>query len=202
MAREVAPRRLRDVPAPAVVGGDGQREPRVARGQRLAGGDELADARRRTREVSPIDPEADAVLVQLRRLPARARARTGPSGSRPRPPGGASSRSRTRTASGTRRRARCRRFTIARTASTPLRWPATRGSSRCFAQRPLPSMMMATWRGTSPRRGDFARGAREQWIARLNGRSKSERRSRRRRAASDRHQVRFLRRRGPCRSRR
>ena len=30
------------------------------------------------------------------------------------------------------------------------RWPATRGRRRCFAQRPLPSMMMATWRGTSP----------------------------------------------------
>ena len=37
--------------------------------------------------------------------------------------------------------------TVARTASTPLRCPATRGSSRLFAQRPLPSMMMATWRG-------------------------------------------------------
>src|SRR4029077_19039295 len=38
---------------------------------------------------------------------------------------------------------------IARTASTPRRCPATRGSIRFFAQRPLPSMMIATWRGTS-----------------------------------------------------
>ena len=38
---------------------------------------------------------------------------------------------------------------MARTASTPRRWPATRGSMRCFAQRPLPSMMIATWRGTA-----------------------------------------------------
>src|SRR5450755_1081551 len=37
--------------------------------------------------------------------------------------------------------------TVARTASTPLRCPATRGSRRCFAQRPLPSMMIATCRG-------------------------------------------------------
>src|SRR5215471_14884127 len=39
--------------------------------------------------------------------------------------------------------------TVARTASTPLRWPATRGSRRCFAQRPLPSMMIAICRGMS-----------------------------------------------------
>src|SRR6266508_992409 len=38
--------------------------------------------------------------------------------------------------------------TVVRTASTPLRWPATRGSMRCFAQRPLPSMMIAMCRGT------------------------------------------------------
>ncbi len=42
---------------------------------------------------------------------------------------------------------------IARTASTPRRCPATRGSSRCFAQRPLPSMMIATWRGTADESG-------------------------------------------------
>src|SRR5438552_10437530 len=39
--------------------------------------------------------------------------------------------------------------TVARNASTPLRCPATRGRRRCLAQRPLPSMMMATCRGTS-----------------------------------------------------
>src|SRR5438477_10725732 len=39
-------------------------------------------------------------------------------------------------------------FTTSRTASTPRRWPATRGRKRFFAQRPLPSMMMATCRGT------------------------------------------------------
>src|SRR5215472_9934797 len=38
--------------------------------------------------------------------------------------------------------------TARRTASTPRRWPSTRGSPRWAAQRPLPSMMMATWRGT------------------------------------------------------
>src|SRR5258708_6687628 len=44
-------------------------------------------------------------------------------------------------------------FTTARTASTPRRCPATRGRKRFFAQRPLPSMMIATWRGTVPASG-------------------------------------------------
>src|SRR5580693_10807192 len=34
--------------------------------------------------------------------------------------------------------------TIRRTAATPARWPATRGRLRRAAQRPLPSMMIAT----------------------------------------------------------
>src|ERR1700716_2558289 len=37
--------------------------------------------------------------------------------------------------------------TVRRSASTPRRWPSTRGSPRWAAQRPLPSMMMATCRG-------------------------------------------------------
>ena len=37
--------------------------------------------------------------------------------------------------------------TVRRTASAPRRWPAMRGRPRDFAQRPLPSMMMATCRG-------------------------------------------------------
>src|SRR5256885_8667757 len=36
---------------------------------------------------------------------------------------------------------------VRRTASAPRRWPATRGSPRAFAQRPFPSMMIATWTG-------------------------------------------------------
>src|SRR5690606_22638714 len=43
---------------------------------------------------------------------------------------------------------RAQASTVVRTASTPLAWPATRGSRRRVAQRPLPSMTMATWRGT------------------------------------------------------
>src|SRR5205085_11771233 len=35
--------------------------------------------------------------------------------------------------------------TARRTASAPARWPATRGRPRRAAQRPLPSMMIATW---------------------------------------------------------
>src|SRR3989338_1093782 len=37
---------------------------------------------------------------------------------------------------------------IVRAALTPSRWPATRGRPRRVAQRPLPSMMMATCSGT------------------------------------------------------
>src|SRR5580693_136377 len=40
-----------------------------------------------------------------------------------------------------------------RIALTPARWPATRGRWRWRAQRPLPSMMMPTWRGRSLRAG-------------------------------------------------
>jgi hypothetical protein len=36
-----------------------------------------------------------------------------------------------------------------RTVSTPRLWPAMRGMNRFFAQRPLPSMMMAMCRGIS-----------------------------------------------------
>src|SRR5712671_5317711 len=39
--------------------------------------------------------------------------------------------------------------TVRRNASTPRRWPSARGSPRAAAQRPLPSMMMATCRGTA-----------------------------------------------------
>src|SRR5690606_17555176 len=43
---------------------------------------------------------------------------------------------------------RAQASTVVRTASTPLAWPATRGRRRWVAQRPLPSMTIATWRGT------------------------------------------------------
>src|SRR5688572_1513567 len=33
-------------------------------------------------------------------------------------------------------------------AASPASWPLVRGSPRCLAQRPLPSMTIATWRGT------------------------------------------------------
>src|SRR5918998_2038105 len=39
--------------------------------------------------------------------------------------------------------------TVLRSASTPRRCPSPRGNPRAAAQRPLPSMMIATWRGTS-----------------------------------------------------
>ena len=39
--------------------------------------------------------------------------------------------------------------TVLRNASTPRRCPSPRGSPRADAQRPLPSMMMATCRGVA-----------------------------------------------------
>src|SRR5262249_60612680 len=38
---------------------------------------------------------------------------------------------------------------VRRKASTPRRCPSARGNPRAAAQRPLPSMIIATWRGTS-----------------------------------------------------
>jgi hypothetical protein len=38
--------------------------------------------------------------------------------------------------------------TVSRKASTPARCPALRGKPRAFAQRPLPSIIMAMWRGS------------------------------------------------------
>src|SRR5215213_1468904 len=40
--------------------------------------------------------------------------------------------------------------TTSRTAFIPAWWPSGRGSERPWAQRPLPSMMMAMWPGTAP----------------------------------------------------
>ena len=40
--------------------------------------------------------------------------------------------------------ARAATSTAVRTALAPSTWPAVRGSPRCVAQRPLPSMMIAT----------------------------------------------------------
>src|SRR5262245_1824851 len=42
-------------------------------------------------------------------------------------------------------------FTASRTDSRPARWPISRGTPRAFAQRPFPSMMIATCRGMFPR---------------------------------------------------
>ena len=42
---------------------------------------------------------------------------------------------------------------VRRNASTPRRCPSTRGRPRAAAQRPLPSMMMATWRGAGSNGG-------------------------------------------------
>ena len=47
--------------------------------------------------------------------------------------------------------------TVRTSASTPCLWPKKRGMWRFLAQRPLPSMTIATWRGTAG--GDSAGAA-------------------------------------------
>src|SRR5207247_6569306 len=49
--------------------------------------------------------------------------------------------------------------TTRRNASTPRRWPSARGKPRAAAQRPLPSMMIATCEGPSVRSGPSVAGA-------------------------------------------
>src|SRR5450432_4145262 len=49
--------------------------------------------------------------------------------------------------------------TTRRNASTPRRWPSARGKPRAAAQRPLPSMIMATCKGPSARSGASVAGA-------------------------------------------
>src|SRR5512143_2010314 len=49
--------------------------------------------------------------------------------------------------------------TTRRSASTPRRWPSARGKPRAAAQRPFPSIMIATCRGGSVRSGPSGAGA-------------------------------------------
>src|SRR6185437_1867486 len=49
-------------------------------------------------------------------------------------------------------------LTVRRSASTPRRWPSSLGSPRLAAQRPLPSMMIATWHGTAAAPSDGEQG--------------------------------------------
>src|SRR5882757_1676118 len=49
--------------------------------------------------------------------------------------------------------------TTRRSASTPRRWPSARGRPRAAAQRPLPSIMMATCKGASVRSDPSGAGA-------------------------------------------
>src|SRR6478736_1588501 len=53
----------------------------------------------------------------------------------------------------------CEARTTRRSASTPRRCPSARGRPRAAAQRPLPSMMMATWAGASDLSGPPVTGA-------------------------------------------
>src|SRR5215211_565403 len=48
--------------------------------------------------------------------------------------------------------------TTRRNASTPRRWPSARGRPRAAAQRPFPSMMIATWKGPADRSGPSVAG--------------------------------------------
>ena len=99
-----------------------------------------------------------------------------------------------------RRRARCTRGRSRAPPRRPCGGRRRAAACRCFAQRPLPSMMIATCRGTRGRSGmsrvELVNMGGMEPVARwpcVAGR---------RPRPSDRHQVGFLRRAGPCRSRR
>ena len=129
MRGEIAARGLRDVPAAAVVGGDGEREPRVAAPSAPRRRRRARECARSKRDVSP---------TTLKRMPFECSFATSRSSAR------TNSSIRIDTSSAGRRQfslenANSVRYstprsiaarTVARTASTPLRWPATRGSSR------------------------------------------------------------------------
>src|SRR5690349_16463439 len=51
--------------------------------------------------------------------------------------------------------------TVRRTAPAPAMCPSSRGRPRAIAQRPLPSMLMATWNRSRPRCGDSGSCQRE-----------------------------------------
>src|SRR5882724_5972666 len=53
----------------------------------------------------------------------------------------------------------CAARTTRRSASPPRRWPSARGRPRAAAQRPLPSMMIATCKGPPVRSGPSVAGA-------------------------------------------
>ena len=60
--------------------------------------------------------------------------------------------------------------TTSRTEAMPARCPSTRRLWRSFAQRPLPSMMMATWRGRRSKSMD----AHERLLLRARGNDREE----------------------------
>ena len=99
-----------------------------------------------SRSRRPITGQADAVAPAAGRPRRAGTARTGASAirtssARPAP----SCPRRRRRGSGCRSPSPGAASTTRRTASAPARCPAERGSPRRVAQRPLPSMMMATW---------------------------------------------------------
>src|SRR5690606_13707047 len=93
------------------------------------------------------------------------------------------------------------------TARAPARWPMTRGRPRRAAQRPLPSMMMATCRGRARASGPGGCRSGAAWsggawssvngvaswgFGRATGRAQDHRPRVTDHVPSDRHQLRFL----------
>src|SRR5512140_3887398 len=86
----------------------------------------------------------------------------------------------------------CAARTTRRNASTPRRWPSARGRPRAAAQRPLPSMMIATCEGPSVRSGPSVAGAAAFDIGQSQQAFSSDVKTRQKRRALDGEDFLFL----------
>ena len=144
-ARQAA-RRLQDLVARAVVDADVDVDAAVAARHVLGVGDVAHDVGRQPVAIAD-DAQPGAVLVQLRRARCAGSGAAGPSGRSTSSAGRVQFSVEKANSVSTGMPSSPAPRTTRRTASAPRRWPATRGRPRAFAQRPLPSMMMATWWG-------------------------------------------------------
>ena len=138
---------LYDIPATAITHRDLQPQAVVAGGLRLGGGDHRLQAhRQRTPLADEAHPHPLACSSPISRSSASRNRLISPTLRRAAAP---SFRWRRRTASAPRSRRREHSSITMRAGAMPALCPACRGRPRARAQRPLPSMMIATWRAGS-----------------------------------------------------
>ena len=139
-------RRGGDLLSGAVVEGDDQRQPGVGLRHLLGLAQQVRDVRREI-GARANHPHAHIVGVQFREIVADEAMQQRQEGFAPPRAGATSFRPRRNRRSDSRSCSSIAARTARRSASTPRRCPSNRGRPRCAAQRPLPSMISATWRG-------------------------------------------------------